>query len=173
MKAYQLTILVIDHDQVGEQNVVAAVEDAKYVNPTVLEVKERDLGEWRDDHPLNNRTTMKEAAQELFADTPPAKPDLVTEILERAFFKPTHKLLPRKFKIDADLEFPAYISWVNIDGGKWAIQISHREDMYLTVKYGFNYPGTDTLLFDIPEDAHAAWEKYHKEYTAWEKNKSS
>ena len=63
MKAYRITILIIDSDNVGKEEVVRILEDTKYPNycisPEVLDVKEADVGSWSDEHPLNHSGAEK------------------------------------------------------------------------------------------------------------------
>lgn len=63
MKAYKIELLVIDFENVGS-DIPRMIEDQKYPNycisPTVMAVQEADIGEWKDDHPLNKRDTRKE-----------------------------------------------------------------------------------------------------------------
>lgn len=63
MRAYVLTIVVIDHDRIGSAGVKAAIEEARYPNrcigPSVESATEYDIGAWTDDHPLNLRSTDK------------------------------------------------------------------------------------------------------------------
>ena len=69
MKAYKLEILIVDFDGVGV-DIPEMIENAKYPNhcisPHVMSVKEADIGEWDDEHPLNKRDTMKEYYKEIF-----------------------------------------------------------------------------------------------------------
>jgi len=57
MKAYRITVLVIDFEGMSAQEVAGTIEHQKYPNwcisPTPLKVEEADIGQWRDDHPLN------------------------------------------------------------------------------------------------------------------------
>jgi len=57
MKAYRLEVLIIDHDDVGPDGIVAVIENTRYPNrcidPIVEGVAVADIGEWHDDHPLN------------------------------------------------------------------------------------------------------------------------
>lgn len=57
MKAYRVTFVVIDHDRLGADEIQSVVEDTRYPNhclhPRVTEIEEADIGEWSDDHPLN------------------------------------------------------------------------------------------------------------------------
>lgn len=58
MKAYKIEILVIDHDLMGEDEIKLVIENTKYPNrcmyPCVKKIQVADIGEWDDDHPLNN-----------------------------------------------------------------------------------------------------------------------
>jgi len=57
MKAYKVEILVIDHDQLGQEGVETEIESVRYPNrclsPVIMGITEADIGEWHDDHPLN------------------------------------------------------------------------------------------------------------------------
>jgi hypothetical protein len=66
MKAYKLEILIIDHENSGEENIKRAVKDLRYYYPSILSTKEADIGEWSDDHPLNKHNTQKAAVEEYF-----------------------------------------------------------------------------------------------------------
>ena len=61
MKAYLVTTLVIDFDGLGSDGIVTEMENAHYPNrciaPLVQEITGFDIGEWDDDHPLNQRGT--------------------------------------------------------------------------------------------------------------------
>ena len=73
MKVYRLTVLVVDHDDIGAQEVKDVLENARYPNrcmsPEVLEIETREV-EWTDEHPLNYRASRDAAARELFAADP-------------------------------------------------------------------------------------------------------
>ncbi len=57
MKAYKIELLVIDHDECGGDEIAGHIENVNYPNdcisPNVLSIKEADIGEWHDNHPLN------------------------------------------------------------------------------------------------------------------------
>lgn len=59
MKAYRVSVLVIDHDQLGSTGIKENMENVRYPNrcmyPHILGIEEADIGEWSDDHPLNKR----------------------------------------------------------------------------------------------------------------------
>lgn len=71
MKAYKVELLIIDHDEVGKEQIVEIIENTKYPNwcisPDVKNIEERDIGEWADDHPLNLREKCEEEYQKLFS----------------------------------------------------------------------------------------------------------
>lgn len=70
MKAYKVELLIIDHDEVGVEDMKLILEETKYSNrcihPTIMAVEEADIGEWDDDHPLNDTRTQKDEYRRLF-----------------------------------------------------------------------------------------------------------
>lgn len=73
MKVYKIELMIIDHDEVGEENIdtlKSIIEDTRYPNycisPEVMDIKCREIGEWRDDHPLNKRDEATEYFKKLF-----------------------------------------------------------------------------------------------------------
>ncbi len=70
MKAYKIEILVIDHDEVGKDNIVNYLENARFANDClsldVKDVVEKDIGQWTDNHPLNNFATYRKEYERLF-----------------------------------------------------------------------------------------------------------
>ena len=70
MKAYELTVKIIDLDEIGEAAIRSALENTRYPNrcisPRVLAVREADIGKWGDDHPLNHSGTMDAEWARLF-----------------------------------------------------------------------------------------------------------
>lgn len=71
MKAYKITLLFLDFEDIGPQEAKSLIENARLpsrIDPgTVMDLQEADIGEWSDDHPLNKRATMSEAFRALFA----------------------------------------------------------------------------------------------------------
>jgi hypothetical protein len=71
MKAYRVEILVVDHDEIGPDQIKYCLERTKYTNwcmaPDVIEIQECDIGEWTDEHPLNQTATYKDEFRKLFA----------------------------------------------------------------------------------------------------------
>lgn len=65
MKAYLLSVLIVDHDNNQEDGIRFVLENTHYsnncINPIVISVKEAEIGEWEDDNLLNNGTKDREA----------------------------------------------------------------------------------------------------------------
>ena len=70
MKVYKVEMLIIDHDELGEQEITDVLENTRYPNhciaPTVMKTIEADIGEWDDDHPLNNTNACKSEYEKVF-----------------------------------------------------------------------------------------------------------
>jgi len=73
MKVYKVEILVIDHGNLGADEIKSVIENQRYPNwcisPQVKNIESRDIGEWTDDHPLNKRSTADAKYKELFGET--------------------------------------------------------------------------------------------------------
>lgn len=72
-KVHRVTLLIVDHDDVGEEGVRSLLEHTRFpnraINPDVLRVETREV-EWSDDHPLNRRDTHEAAYRALFGEEP-------------------------------------------------------------------------------------------------------
>lgn len=70
MKAYKATLLIVDHDGIGEDEITTTLEVQRYPNrcisPDVIAVESADIGEWTDEHPLNHRSKRKAEVERLF-----------------------------------------------------------------------------------------------------------
>jgi len=70
MKVYKLEVMVIDHDEMGVVDIINTLENTRYPNwcmsPRVQKYESADIGEWRDDHPLNFKDTRDAAYDRLF-----------------------------------------------------------------------------------------------------------
>ena len=68
-KVYKITLLVVDHDDCGPDDVKEVIENQRYPNhcihPDVMAIETREI-EWDDRHPLNITATTKAAFEELF-----------------------------------------------------------------------------------------------------------
>jgi hypothetical protein len=67
MKAYLMTVLVLDHEGHGLEDAENCIESVRNWYPTIISSKEADIGEWSDEHPLNSRLTVKAECDRLFA----------------------------------------------------------------------------------------------------------
>ncbi len=69
MKVYKLTVMVLDHDEVGD-GISSVIENTRYPNrcisPTVVEVESREIGPWNDGNPLNQLSAWREEFRRLF-----------------------------------------------------------------------------------------------------------
>ena len=70
MRAYKITLLFLDFDEVGPQEAKSLIENARPPNRidpgTVMDLQVADIDEWSDDHPLNSRATRARAFAEIF-----------------------------------------------------------------------------------------------------------
>lgn len=70
MKAYKITVLIIDTDELGEEEVKDVIENTRYPNrcisPEVYKIETVDIGEWTDEHPLNMTNTAINEWRRLF-----------------------------------------------------------------------------------------------------------
>ena len=51
-KVYKMTVLVIDHDDMGEEETREVIEHHRHLFASVMDVQTTEV-EWDDDHPLN------------------------------------------------------------------------------------------------------------------------
>ena len=72
MKAYKVEVLIIDHDDIGREAIHKVLENTRYPNrcisPQVMNIEEREIGEWTDNHPLNFINNIKEEYIQLFSE---------------------------------------------------------------------------------------------------------
>uniref|UniRef100_A0A6H1ZV60 Uncharacterized protein n=1 Tax=viral metagenome TaxID=1070528 RepID=A0A6H1ZV60_9ZZZZ len=71
MKVYKIEVMVIDFDELGPTSIVSAMENVRYPNCCIINLRVKDIegvdiGEWSDDHPLNNSNTENEEYGRLF-----------------------------------------------------------------------------------------------------------
>ena len=70
-KVHKVTLLIIDHDDLGADEVREVIENTRYPNrciaPDVMAIETREV-KWSDDHPLNKHDTHRQAFVELFAE---------------------------------------------------------------------------------------------------------
>ena len=70
MKVYRVELLIIDHDEIGDQEICDVLENESYPNhcmtPKVMSMAMREV-EWTDDHPLNIEGAMNAEFNRLFS----------------------------------------------------------------------------------------------------------
>lgn len=68
MKAYKVELLVLDHENTGEDGITFFLENVKYIYPKVMSIQSKEIGEFEDDHPLNQRDQCRQFYEELFKE---------------------------------------------------------------------------------------------------------
>lgn len=67
MKAIKVELIFINHENIREEEDVRhELKNVKYLYPTILSLKSKEIGEWHDDHPLNKKETFSKTAKEIF-----------------------------------------------------------------------------------------------------------
>lgn len=73
MKAYLITSLVIDMENIGIESIKSVIENTRYrndvINPDILDILETDIGELSDDH-LLNKTSDKDVIKQSYQWSP-------------------------------------------------------------------------------------------------------
>jgi hypothetical protein len=64
-KVYRMTVLVIDHDNLGEENVHFTVEKYAALDARVVSMDTKEVDDI-DEHPINHEETWENAYQRLF-----------------------------------------------------------------------------------------------------------
>ncbi len=69
MKVYKVEVMVVDHDEIGEDGIKTALATASFSNrcmrPQFVRAESREI-EWDDRHPLNMRVGWREAFLAMF-----------------------------------------------------------------------------------------------------------
>jgi hypothetical protein len=70
MQAHKVTLLIIDMDELGREEIKEVIENTHYPNrcidPEVYNIETVEIGEWYDDHPLNQTATANIEWRRLF-----------------------------------------------------------------------------------------------------------
>jgi hypothetical protein len=63
VRAYKVTLLILDHEDLGEDRICDVLTGTRYPNhcigPEVLSIRSAEIGEWHDDHPLSVVDSMQ------------------------------------------------------------------------------------------------------------------
>jgi hypothetical protein len=65
-KAYKIEVLVVDFEETSQEEIIYFIERIKYIDPKVMDIQSKEIGEWDDEHPLNKLDTMKQTYEEMF-----------------------------------------------------------------------------------------------------------
>jgi len=72
---YKIELFVVDHDDIGADDIKETLENTRYPNrcisPHVINIEGRDIGDWDDSNPLNYTTTQKQELARLFSQWQP------------------------------------------------------------------------------------------------------
>ncbi len=66
MKVYKLVISIIDLEEHGETLLVEDIKNLRGFSPSIISIESAEIGEWTDDHPLNNSNTYNKEIERLF-----------------------------------------------------------------------------------------------------------
>ncbi len=70
MKAHKVTLTIIDFDDIGADEIQSVIESVHYPNhcisPSVWNIETADIGDWDDDHILNDNRTAADEWRRLF-----------------------------------------------------------------------------------------------------------
>jgi hypothetical protein len=88
MKSYKIEMIVNDHDCAGADGIKTLIEDysSVYIAPMVLDVKEMEIGEWSDDHPLNSRKFAKSYVDKIFPNEYKQEYETLRDICSRIYY---------------------------------------------------------------------------------------
>ena len=66
MKAYKYEIVIIDHEEVGQEEIIGILKSSRHINPIILSQGEAEIGQWSDEHPANKRESFKDFFERIF-----------------------------------------------------------------------------------------------------------
>lgn len=69
-RVYKVELMIVDHDELGGAGIKAIIENTSYPNrciaPVVIGTPDSRDVEWKDGHPLNDRSKRERAFRELW-----------------------------------------------------------------------------------------------------------
>ena len=72
MKVYKIELMIVNHDGLSEEDIMATLKESKYPNrcidPRVMKIESREIGEWDDESPLNCSDRRDTEYQRLFSE---------------------------------------------------------------------------------------------------------
>lgn len=64
-RVYKVTLMVVDHENIGEDETTLLLEQQNYLSASVISIEATHV-DWTDTHPLNYRSRMHAAFAGLF-----------------------------------------------------------------------------------------------------------
>ena len=68
MKAYKIEMIIVDTANEGLDSILATVDCMRYHKADVISIVDADIGEWSDEHPLNQKGTKIYQKREYFGE---------------------------------------------------------------------------------------------------------
>lgn len=65
-RVYKVELMIVDHEDCGEDEVITLLESVKYLYPLVVDIDSVPI-EWDDEHPLNHRDTWRQEFNQMFS----------------------------------------------------------------------------------------------------------
>jgi len=72
VKAIKIEVVVVDFESYGADEIASMISGHRDLLSMVISKQEVDIGDWTDDHPLNQDSTGIDAARLLFNNQKPA-----------------------------------------------------------------------------------------------------
>lgn len=67
MKVYKVELMIVDHNDLGENQIQDLLEDIRYLShPVVTKITGVEIGEWESDNLLNDENTWEAEFERLF-----------------------------------------------------------------------------------------------------------
>ena len=82
-KMHRIVLFVIDHEDIGQNEVKMLVKDNRYVSPNIKDIRTADIGEWDDDHKLNKTKSTIQDFENYFPELKQQSPDQVNQEIEK------------------------------------------------------------------------------------------
>lgn len=108
-KVYKATVMIIDHDHIGEKEIASVLENTRYpnrcINPTVMPFMQIREVDWSDDHPLNFTDRQHEEFAKLFGEGTSLWVSSISQFigkeitLERKGSRDLASLIPRRYTL--------------------------------------------------------------------------
>lgn len=82
-KMHRIVLFVIDHEDIGQNEVKMLIEDNRYISPNIKDIRTAEIGEWDDDHKLNKTKATIQDFENYFPELKQQSPDQVNKEIEK------------------------------------------------------------------------------------------